>query len=604
MMGAPAPRPERVSRRHVLALLGLGAAGAGQLVGCASDRSNPGNSEGGRDFAGAYPYQLPPKGHFNVMAGVTDAIAIGIYLDLIFLPGAMYYWEEDAWEKLVGDEWSFDETAKTFTYTIKSGLTWSDGSPITSKDVTSTFWCRWVMRQSEWAFIEAMEATDDQTVVFTMNNPSTVVERSVVRTNILPDAMYGEFAGRAQDLFEAGKSLDDAEGTQLNKDLQAYRPENDEVLTSGPFRYDFASMTNAQLTLTKNPKGLAADIVGFDRITIYNGEASTAISPLILRKDIDYADYGFTVAEVKQFERQNIRIVRAPLYSGPAVLFNLAKLREFGDPRARRALAHATDRNANGEVALGESGVGVKLLTGMSDLRVPDWLDDDQRARLDPYELDLDKAAALLEEAGWTRQNNAWQKPDGTRAEYELIYPSEWADWATSGDNLSRQLTQFGITVKGRGVTANQQPIDVDKGNFDLAIQGWGTSSHPHPHFSFVTNLFVHNIPVAANQGGKGMGFALTQDTTAFGRVDLEQLVNAAGEGLDEEQQRESVAKVAIVFNELLPMIPLWERYGNGPALEGVRVRRWPADDDPIMRNGAGDDLMVMLMLTGRLDPL
>ena len=28
-----------------------------------------------------------------------------------------------------------------------------------------------------------------------------------------------------------------------------------------------------------------------------------------------------------------------------------------------------------------------------------------------------------------------------------------------------------------------------------------------------------------------------------------------------------------MAFNELLPIIPLWERYGNNPALEGTRVK-------------------------------
>ena len=130
--------------------------------------------------------------------------------------------------------------------------------------------------------------------------------------------------------------------------------------------------------------------------------------------------------------------------------------------------------------------------------------------------------------------------------------------------------------MKGRGISATQQPIDVDKGAFELAIQAWGSGGHPHPHFSFATDLFTHNIPVAANQGGKGMAFELVQQTEAFGKLDLEKVVNAAGEGLDEQEQKRNVATAAIAFNELLPMIPLFERYGNNPALEGVRVKSGP----------------------------
>jgi peptide/nickel transport system substrate-binding protein len=599
-----------LSRRRLLEIIGLSAASAGVLGACAG---GDGGGAGGRgagggaaEFVGAWPYQVPPKGHFNIMAGVTDGILAGsIYQDLIFLPGGLYYWREKTWERLLADTWEFDTAAKTFTLTIKPDLTWNDGSPLTSKDVLTTFWCRRIMRQTEWGFVTSMEATDEQTVVFTMNNPSSVVGRYVLRAPIMADATYSEFAQRAEELFAAGKDLDSDEGGDLNEDLQSYRPKDPEreVLTSGPFRYDFTSITNAQLTLVKNDKGFAADRIKFDTITLYAGESASQITPLVLSKEVDYATHGFAVAEEQQFVKKGVRVIRPPVYSGPALFFNLDKLPEFADVRVRRALAHAIDRQANGTFSLGKSGVGVESMTGFSDILVPSWLSEEEQAKLDPYPYDQAKAADLLTEAGWKKVGGAWQKPDGTKASYTLMFPAEWADWSTSGTNVARQLSAFGIAVRPRGVTANQQPIDVDKGAFELAIQAWG-SSHPHPHFSFVTDLFTHNIPVAANQGGKGMAFDLTQDTEAFGRVDLEKIVNAAGEGLDEAAQKRNVATAALAFNELLPIIPLFERYGNNPALEGIRVDGWPADDDPILENSPySDNFAILAMFTGKLTP-
>ncbi|MGH3488500.1 MAG: ABC transporter substrate-binding protein [Actinopolymorphaceae bacterium] len=595
----------QLSRRRVLELVGLGAAGATTLAACGGDGDGGrGGDDARREFHGGWPYQVPPKGHFNLMAGVTDAIELGIYHDLIFLPGGMWYWQEKKWLPLLGSAWEFDEDARTFTYTIRSGLTWNDGTALTSQDVVSTFLCRRVMRQTEWQFLNKVEAADDHTVVFTMDNPSTVVERYVVRAQVLPHAMYGEFAQRASDLFETGDGLDSDKGGKLNKDLQAYRPSNPDhdVLTSGPFRYDFDSITNAQLTLVKNEKGWGADRIRFDSITLCNGE-TTDITPVVLAGNVDYATHGFPVATEKEFVNKDIRILRPPTYFGGALFINLDALPEFQDVRARRAMAHAVDRELIAKLS-GESYKAVQLMAGFSDIQVPDWLTKEDQDQLEPYAHEPDKAATLLEEIGWTRQDGKWLTPQGKPARYEISYPSEFFDWAGAAHSLTRQLRGFGIGLEMRGVTFTQHPIDVDKGRFEFAVQGWGASTDPHPHFAFVNALFTHNIPIAANQGGKGIAFELTQDTEAFGTVDLEHVVKEAGAGLDQEKQKRNVTIAARAFNELLPIIPLNERYGNNPVLEGVRVGRWPGDDDPILLNAPyADNFTIMLLYNGDLGP-
>jgi peptide/nickel transport system substrate-binding protein len=53
----------------------------------------------------------------------------------------------------------------------------------------------------------------------------------------------------------------------------------------------------------------------------------------------------------------------------------------------------------------------------------------------------------------------------------------------------------------------------------------------------------------------------------------------------------------------LLPVIPLYERFGANPAWEGVRIKAWPADDDPILLNSPyGDGIPIMLMYNGQLE--
>jgi peptide/nickel transport system substrate-binding protein len=84
----------------------------------------------------------------------------------------------------------------------------------------------------------------------------------------------------------------------------------------------------------------------------------------------------------------------------------------------------------------------------------------------------------------------------------------------------------------------------------------------------------------------------------------LEKLVVQSASGLDEEEQKATVTKLATIFNELLPVIPLWERYGNNPALDGERVTGWLPDSNPIYVNSPYEDsFTVMMIMDGTLKP-
>ena len=237
----PSALSNEISRRHVLQLFGIagvGAAGIGSLTACSPSDPNSeeegGNKSGNKEFHGAYPYQLPPKGHYNLAAGVTEGIQQqSPYLDLIYPSGGMYYWADKKWEYMMAESSSLDEAANTYTMKLRSGLTWSDGSPVTAKDVVDTFNLRWLMRQQDWTFLSDVKAQDDTTVLFTIGTPSTVLERYILRAPILPSSVYGEWATKAETMRKAKTSLDSPEGKKLNGDFQKLRPENPVV--SGPF---------------------------------------------------------------------------------------------------------------------------------------------------------------------------------------------------------------------------------------------------------------------------------------------------------------------------------------------------------------------------------
>jgi len=555
-------------------------------------------SASGGELHTAWPYQAPPTGHFNTF--VTDAITLGIYQALMEPPLFFYMWADDDWMPVAGETWEFsDET--TLRVTLKEGAVWSDGSAFTSQDVVDTFDIVRLQNLAVWRFLESVEAVDETTVDFHLLEPSTTVPRRVLReTFIRPSSTYGEFAQRVRDLVEGGMNSESAEWQALLDEFNAFRPEDMVVL--GAFKIDQESITESQMIVNKVPTSFMADWVKFDRILNYNGETPD-VTPLVLAGDVDYATHGFPPATESEFIAQGIRVIRAPLYTGPALYFN-HDVHPFELPEFRQAVAYVIDRDENGFIALAESGRRQMWMTGFSDNLVENWLTDDTKAKLNQYDYDTAAAEELLTGLGFTRDtDNVWKDETGKRLEFELTAPAEFADWSAAAENVAEQLTEFGIATTFRGVNFQQHPVDVRNGDFELAIRDWG-AGNPHPHFSYNTNFNSYNFTggeVLATTG-PGMNFELTQPTS-MGELNLGELTDQAGLGGSIDDQREIVNTLALAYNELLPQIPLWERYGNNPAPE-IRVSGWPADDDPIYQNGPyGDPFFTVMLLNGTLTP-
>ncbi|MBA2390885.1 MAG: peptide ABC transporter substrate-binding protein [Geodermatophilaceae bacterium] len=498
---------------------------------------------------------------------------------------------------LLVEEWETKADEDTFVIHLREGVQWSDGSDFTSADVVSTFDVGRLFKWTVFKYVDEVTALDDNTVEFHMAEPSTVVERYVLAERIRSRATYGELADRVAELIESGADDESDEWNALVQEVTEFRPE--ELIVTGPFNIDMNSVTEAQLTLVKNPESYLADTVRFDSVVLYNGE-TPVVTPLVLAGDVDYATHGFPPATESAFAEQGLRIVRAPTYSGPALFFN-HDLYPLNLPEVRQAIAYAINREENGTVSLGDSGRAVEMMAGLSDNLVPLWLSEDQIAELNTYEYDPAQGEELLTGIGFTRgDDGAWIDDQGNPLEFELTAPAEFADWSAAAENASEQLNNFGIRTTVRGVQFQQHLSDVNQGNFEIATRAWGIGSNPHPHFAYTQNLFTHNF--VASTEGAGMNFPMQQEVNGE-EVDFEQLVVQSAEGLDPEAQEENVAALAKAFNEILPVVPLWERYGNNPVLE-TRVGGWPADNDPLYNNAVyGDNFVTMWILDGTLGP-
>lgn len=545
-------------------------------------------------FTGGWPYQVPPNGHFNMYA--SNRIDLGIYIDLMQPPVAVYIWSTGEYAPMAAASFGFDED-DNYLVTLQEGVTWSDGSPMTSADLVATFNTGYLIGWNVWNFMSGVEVVDDLTAKFVLSEPSFSVERQILVENLRPASVYGDFGDRAAALIADGKKAGDADFDALLSELTEFRPET--LVSGGPYILLAENISDASVTLVRNPGGVNSDVAAFDEVLLWNGETE-AVTPLVQNGELWYGTYGFPPASEADFISRGIDIVRGPSYSGPAIYFNHS-IYPLNRVEVRQAIAHAIDRDANGFVSLGESGVAVEYMMGFSDNIAEVWLSDDTLDALNTYDFNPEGAAAILEGIGFSKgDDGVWVDDQGSRMSYELIFPAEFADWAAAAENATQALNNFGIEITARGVQFQQQEQDVYDSNFQIAIRNWGIGS-PFPGFSYLQPYNRYNGQgELAGQQAAGMQFDAAV-TYSGGDLNVFDASNESLNGLDVDAQKVIVEQLALSFNELLPIVPLWERYGNNPL--NREFLNGPDGDDPIYINAGADHFMPYLIMTGGITP-
>ncbi len=542
----------------------------------------------------AWPYKLPPEGHFNSLA--KSAMNLGIYIDLMQPPIALYHWADGSYEGIAAESFGFDADGN-YTVTLKAGHNWSDGSPITADDLLTTFNAKYITGATVWNNLEDVVKVDDMTAKFILGEPSVATERLILVENLRPTSVYGGFASKVAELRGMGMDKDSDEMKAVLTELTEFRPVD--YVSGGPFVMDTESITDASLKLLKNEGGIGSDTTAFNDVTIWNGETET-VFPLVVDGQLWYATHGFAPAQEEAQISAGLDIIRNPYYSGPALYFNQTN-ELFANPVFRQAVAYAIDRDENGFVSLGESGRAVELMTGVSDNLIGAYVDEATLDAMNTYDYDLDKAAELMTSLGYAKGSDGiWANADG-KLSFEMIFPAEYADWSAAAENAAQALNDFGIEITAKGVQFQQELQDVYDGNFEIAIRNWGIGS-PFPYRSYLQPYDRYNGQGELAGEGAGGGMHYNPNITySGGDVNVYDLAVEAGKGSDIDKIKSLVTQLAVSFNETLPIVPLWERFGNNP-LNRTNVDG-PEGSDPIFLNSGSDHFMPYMIINGMVKP-
>lgn len=434
------------------------------------------------------PPTLPPPATYREgVVGVPEAImpvvartrAERTLVGLIF-SGLVRLGPGSTYEPDLAESWTTDAKGKTWTFTIRDDATWQDGVPVTADDVVYTVEALKNPDASgamagAWADVTAT-AIDPRTVEIKVDTPIAgflaAATQPLLPAHLLEGVPFAELATSsfAREPVGTGAyaltALDDTHAVLLPSAL--LNPP--EVTPADPTPSMDALGTPAPTSTPILPVPYLERI----EVSFYDDEAAAAAA--FADGTID-AVAGLPPASSEALSTEaGVDRVRYPTTTLASVLLNLrASHPELRDPRVRRALLGAVDRDALVADALGGDGIAADTLVPPSS-----WAFDAAAAA--PVTFDTKAAAKLLDAAGWKKKGGKWTAKDA-KAPYRiqlLTVPAEAnPHLAAVTTALAGAWTDFGIGVDVVETPASQLATKLRTGDFTAAALDITTGLEP-----------------------------------------------------------------------------------------------------------------------------
>ena len=588
-----------LSRRRLLQIMGIGAVastGAVALASCKADSSDTGGRGGA--FVYAYDFDITAQ-NYNAIVQDTTLLLAAPVSDLYYPRLALRNWGTGEWQYMLAESAVWD--GDVLTITPRTGVKWSDGTDVTVDDFMGSFAERKLNvapGSDGWPQVTSFEVVGDAIAV-TFDKPYPGVEYEVLRTRIHPSSRYGEHFTTALQLIEDGVRFDDKE--QQDFVSQLGNLSFDDMISCGPFVIDPDKVSDTRVTMNLHKDGLFGSQVKFNSVQVEKASNDEA-AQLMGEKKVDYITHVLGPAERAQFEgTDGLREFSFLDQQGVGLMLNNKSNPEFADPRVRKALLHIIKKDEVARIALGDGAYFIpKYMSGLSDVVSETVLSADELAKFDPYDYDPDKATAYLEDAGWTKSGDTWQTPDGKDAEYEILAVNGWNDFDLTAQQVAEQWNAFGI----KATTKNAEEASIwgiwPAGDFQVAVRQWGNPFTPQVAGAWQMTWFTDNNRTS---DAPGMWLDTTKvESPTYGTVDISEIYDVARSSQDDEERNAANAKLAVIFNETLPRLPVWGFNRLSYGLEGVGVKKFTIDQTLANNDIYRDNPVMIELLAGNIE--
>src|SRR3990172_2799817 len=428
--------------------------------------------------------------------------------------GALAFGDDLSLQPALAQSWeAVDPT--TYVFTLRDGVTFHDGSPLTAEDVVFTL--EWNMdpeNESQLAAffgsVDSVEATSDSEVTVTLSKPDAQFQYSMAH-------MSGFIMNKAQ-LESAGENF----GTP-------------DVLPIGTGPYELVEFVPDDHITLERYEDYWGEQGPAKRIVIRSIPDSQTRLLAMQNGDID-GTFDVPISEIDQWESlDGATVITAPSNRIYALTLD-QETPPFDDIHVRKAIAFAVDRDGIVQAVLNGKGAAARAINPpgiwggvLDEASVNAFYDT-----LPTYAFDLDAAIAELAQSS---------VPDGF--EFSIPVPNTDPVAINSFLAISETLAQIGITMNVEQVDPGEW-LDVYFGHEDLGAQ-FIAYFHDYADPANYPYLFYYSGNAVAN----GL------NASNYKNPDVDALIEESLESTDTATRAEALQQVISQANEDVALLPI-----------------------------------------------
>jgi peptide/nickel transport system substrate-binding protein len=456
---------------------------------------------------------------FNPFNSDVNFLSAGtVYEQLTFVNGLKSGQTTD-W---LASSYKWSNANKTLTFTIRKGVKWTDGKPLTASDVLFTF--NLIKKypaldlNASWAVLKSVTQNGNQ-IVFQFKTAAVPYFYYIAdQTPIVPQHIWSTIANPVtyKDPHPVG---------------------------SGPFK--MGSCSPQVIKYTKNSDYWQKGKPTIE--TIYY-PAFTSNDPANQQLASGKAQWGSQfIPNIQKFyvsKSADHHYWFPPTVNVSVFINNTDPI--LKDVAVRKAMAYAIDRQKVSEI--GEYGYEpASNQTGIVTPTFSSWLDQGLAKQVN---YNPQKAVSILQAAGYKKKNGVFYTPDGKPLSFTMINIGGYSDWVASAQIVQEDLKKIGIKVTPENLSSTTYDADNYAGKFQLSYNG-NLSGGPAPYYELRQLLYSKNsAPIGKNA---------STNWERYENPAVDKLIDSYAATADPTTQHEIVRKLQKVMVDDIPVIPVTE---------------------------------------------